>query len=276
MKGILLMDVGFSQKDGLKLIQEVNAAIPYRFVPMVCLGIAFSYLQDLERAVIVIKECCQRFQESVYICYIILAHLKVQEMMKKFNEDNIIPLEFPDDLDFNLKEMDSNKDKEQVLVITDGQLLEIETLMKKALKRLTIQYNLVSAEIDSSSFLLTLDVPRLSELIKKGASVELLVKYEQVVIFWAKLLITVNRVARIPTLLVIFDTKHTMSSEVSFLRAMDAYGRSSYPECISFIREVLKDQPTHHETLLLFGSLYLKTKDLISEAESESLLTNAV
>ena len=91
----MLLEVGFSQKEGLKLIQEVNAVIPYKVIPMLCLSIGFAYNQDIDRALLVMKDCCQRFLQQAYMCYIFLAHLRVQELLQRADDDKPILPDFP-------------------------------------------------------------------------------------------------------------------------------------------------------------------------------------
>ena len=91
---MLLLDVGFKEREGLKLLQEVNAAVPHKPIPMLCLALAFGYCQDAERALLVLKECLQRFADHAHLCYIFLAYFRVQEILQKSTEDRPIVPEF--------------------------------------------------------------------------------------------------------------------------------------------------------------------------------------
>ena len=144
----MLIDVSFNQKEGLKLIQEVNSIIPYRFTPMLCLAIAWAYNEDTERSIIILKECIERFEENSYICYVYCAYLRVQQISKYTINSNPIMLDFLNNkVSSNSNHEEKTKGKE---VFTDRQVEEIDALMSKSIRKLLARYVNPNSEIDLS------------------------------------------------------------------------------------------------------------------------------
>lgn len=126
------------------MIQEVNADVPNRMIPMLALALAFSYCRDIDRALVVLKDSIQRFHNISYICYVFLAHLRAQEVLQKQAEENPLLLEFKSQ-GLQLNDPDS-RDMESIPLFQESQIWEIELIMKKAVTKLLSDYNIPSEE----------------------------------------------------------------------------------------------------------------------------------
>ena len=140
----MLLDVGFKEREGLALLQEVNSAVPYQPAPMLGLALAFAYTQDIERAIIVMKDCAQRFRHVSPLCYVFLAHFRAQEIIQRDAEDDPLIPEFHVHA-LDLKDPD-HKDMEVIPVFKEKQVWEIELLMNKAAVKLLHQHGLTASE----------------------------------------------------------------------------------------------------------------------------------
>ena len=140
MRGLLLLDVNFKERDGLKLLQEVNATVPHKALPMFCLALGFAYCQDVEKAMLVMKECVQRFSNHGHICYVFLAYLRVQEILQKSSEEKPLQPEFKQE-GLELKDPDEN-DMEIAPLFSEAHVWEVELLFKKAIAKLLTSFNL--------------------------------------------------------------------------------------------------------------------------------------
>lgn len=140
----MLLDITFKEKEGLKLIQEVNAVVPNRMIPMLALSLAFSYCRDIDRALLVIKDCIQKFHNITYLCYVFLAHLRAQEILQKHAEENPLFLEFISQ-GLHLADPDT-RDMEAIPLFQENQIWEIELIMKKAVTYLLATYKVHSEE----------------------------------------------------------------------------------------------------------------------------------
>lgn len=140
----MLLDVGFKEREGLALLQEVNSAVPYQPGPTLSLALAFAYTQDIERAIMVTKDCAQRFRHLSPLCYVFLAHFRAQEIIQTdADADALVPEFHIQALD--LKDAD-HKDMQLIPVFKDKQVWEIELLMSKATTKLLQQHGLTGSE----------------------------------------------------------------------------------------------------------------------------------
>lgn len=122
------------------MLQEVNAEVPYKAIPMLCLAIGFSYCQEPEKAILVTKECMQRFKEHSHMCYIFVAYFRVQEILQKEAEDKPYIPEFVQS-GLDLKDPDES-DMQINPLFTDAHVHEIDLLFKKSISKLLSSYNL--------------------------------------------------------------------------------------------------------------------------------------
>lgn len=140
LRGILLLDINFKEREGLKLIQEVNSEVPYKAIPMMCLAIAFAYSQEPEKALLTLKDCLQRFKEHSHMCYVFMAYLRVQEILLKASEEKPIEPQLMKG-ELELKEPDESELQKRPL-FSESMVHEIELLFKKAISRLLSGFNL--------------------------------------------------------------------------------------------------------------------------------------
>lgn len=149
VRGLLLLDVNFKEREGLKLLQEVNAAVPNKAFPMFCLALGFVYCQEVSKALLVMKECVQRFSNHSHLCYIFLAYLRVQEILQNSAEEKpLVPVFKQEDLE--LKDPDEN-DMEIAPLFSEAHIWEVELLFKKAIDKLLSSYNLKLNVLDVSN-----------------------------------------------------------------------------------------------------------------------------
>lgn len=104
-----------------------------------------------------------------------------------------------------------------------------------------------------------------------------LLKYEQVILYWAKLLLNLDAAEKIDEKLRVFDDVEIHRiAELFYIRAAIAFRRENYPECSKLLRTAIKHDPLHQEAITLLASLHFKSKDLMSETEGEALIMNAM
>jgi hypothetical protein len=145
---VLLLDVNFRERDGLKLLQEVCAAVPNKLIPMLALALGFAHCQDPERALLVMKECVQRFADHSHLCYIFIAYFRVQEIVQKAAEEKPIIPEFKQE-GLELKDPD-DKDMKIAPIFTDAHIWEVELLFKKAITKL-LSFHILSVNVHEVS-----------------------------------------------------------------------------------------------------------------------------
>lgn len=162
MQGLLLLDVSFKDREGLKLLQEVSAEVPYKSVPMLCLALGFSYCQEPSKALLVMQECMQRFKEHSHLCYIFIAYFRVQEILLLDAEEKPLVPEFAED-GLELKESDE-KDLRIAPLFTENHVIEVDLLFKKSISKLLLAYDLKSNEHEVSKK----SQPRPSEAHRAG------------------------------------------------------------------------------------------------------------
>lgn len=109
---------------------------------------------------------------------------------------------------------------------------------------------------------------------------ELLLSYEQTLIYWAKLLVVIKRWDRVSFILSLVDTKQPFfQADLAYLEALVCYNQEPLADtlgCEKALRRALKADPLHQESLVLLASIYLKNKDLMPASEAETLVTNAL
>ena len=118
-------------------------------------------------------------------------------------------------------------------------------------------------------------MPKLSEVSRLKVSPDVLVTYEQIVVYWAKLLIKMRKFGRVQIPLMVFDVKHVLSNEVTYLNALLSFEAGDFVACHATLRSLFKEDPVHHDGMVLYASIYFHDKDLVSQTESEALVVNA-
>lgn len=116
--------------------------------------------------------------------------------------------------------------------------------------------------------------------MKDTVNPELLLSYEQTLIYKAKLLAVMKKWDRVAFILSLIDMKQTFfSSDTAYLEALLAFNSeasSGVLACERAVRRALKVDPLHHESLVLLASIHLKNPELIPASEAEALLANAL
>lgn len=73
-------------KEGLYQIEKVNEIHPFKFKPMVLLALAYAKNSEFEKAVLVAKQCCERYGKlplSIIVLYYIKISRKLKEVIQK-------------------------------------------------------------------------------------------------------------------------------------------------------------------------------------------------
>ena len=136
--------------------------------------------------------------------------------------------------------------------------------MKKAISKLAMKYSIGIPSLEQTPDNSAVQPLRISEMIRLKTPAEFLVKYEQILIYWAKLLVAMNRFAELLALIAAFDCSHFYTNDVNFLKAVLYYENRDYTSCLNLIREVLREETNHQECLVLYAQIYFKSKDHVT------------
>ena len=104
-----------------------------------------------------------------------------------------------------------------------------------------------------------------------------IVSYEQIIIYWAKLLLRMERLEKVIILLNNIDIeKSVFTVERLYIDAIIKFKKGNYEDCRSSLRDLFREDPNHHEGLVLYGSIYFHDKLIVSKKESEAFISNAM